>query len=346
MNQPSTASDLESEHDLIPLLPQGIPVFENIPAKAVILEALAPALGHGVMVIRKEGAVGVILVKSNAIIDVYCFSGGHRFLGDVALKRIKSLSEATVTAHKLEEDVVDVIPSVLRGDLCYDDLRLAWTNWPALLQDMLSREGTYIIEVSTPKGRGVTCIVDGHQVATYTEDHPILGDPTLLDALFRGSQGTMRIRRAALVQTPPTAPQIEPVEEVADDDEEVSGKPAPAESGQLSSDISYDALFSLPEESGTEDVDSAPEDVHDSSTVSAPTPSMSPLNEHLDEFKSIARDHLQRSAARVVNLLDDAAAQNKPLDEVFTDIRGLVIRGVMQSTLDEVVAKMEKAVSS
>ncbi len=343
MNQRGTASDLESDHDLIPLLPQGTPVFENIPAKAVILEALAPALGHGVMVIRREGAVGVILVKANAIIDVYCFSGGHRFLGDVALKRIKSLSEATVTAHKLEEDVVDVIPSVLRGDLCYDDLRLAWTNWPALLQDMLSREGTYIIEVSTPKGRGVTCIVDGHQVATYTEDHPVLGDPTLLDALFRGSQGTMRIRRAALVQTPPSAPVEQEVltEETGVAEEGVEGS-SPA---QLSTDVSYDDLFSLPEDAGTDDADTAPEAPPTRSGGAAAAPA-NPLRDHLDAFKSIARDHLQRSAARVESLLDEAAAQDRPLNDVFTDIRGLVIRGVMQSTLDEVVAKMEQVAAS
>jgi hypothetical protein len=45
-------------------------------------------------------------------------------------------------------------------------------------------------------------------------------------------------------------------------------------------------------------------------------------------------------------MLDDAAAADKPLESVLAEIRGLVIRGVMQSTLDSVVDEMLTAASS
>ena len=60
----------------------------------------------------------------------------------------------------------------------------------------------------------------------------------------------------------------------------------------------------------------------------------------LPDLKLIARNRLQRSAARVEAMLDEAAGQRQPLEVVLAEIRGLVIRGVMQSTLDDMVDDM------
>ena len=68
-----------------------------------------------------------------------------------------------------------------------------------------------------------------------------------------------------------------------------------------------------------------------------------PVEEVLPELKMIARNRLQRSAARVEAMLDEAAEQRQPLEVVLAEIRGLVIRGVMQSTLDAVVDEMMAA---
>ena len=43
-------------------------------------------------------------------------------------------------------------------------------------------------------------------------------------------------------------------------------------------------------------------------------------------------------------MLDEVNTQGRPLDAVLVEIRGLVIRGVMQSTLDEVVDEMTNRV--
>jgi hypothetical protein len=58
------------------------------------------------------------------------------------------------------------------------------------------------------------------------------------------------------------------------------------------------------------------------------------------ELKRVARERLQRSASRVEAMVDEAVARNLPLDGLLVQIRGLVIRGIMQSTLDEVVSDM------
>jgi hypothetical protein len=72
--------------------------------------------------------------------------------------------------------------------------------------------------------------------------------------------------------------------------------------------------------------------------IPLPAGSISP--EVVTELKMIARQRLQRSGARVEAMLDDVTTLNRPLDDVLAEIRGLVIRGVMQSTLDEVVDEM------
>lgn len=343
----SPAGTGATDVDIIPLLPQGIPIFENIPSKAVILEALAPALQSGIMIVRAQGAVGVIIVLDSALHDMYCFSGGHRFLGEVALKRIKGLNDAVVTASKLAPDVLEVIPSLLRGEICYDDLRMSWTNWPKLLADILGRDGTYVIEIFSPKGRGVTCIVDGHQVATYTDAHPQLGETTLVDALFGGEGGSIRIRKAVPIEDtqvvlPPPHATTGGSEQEPDDAGDEVPQPSPAAPETDDAGSSFDSLFSLPDLDGSDD---AVDDPGESAGVPAPASAPS-LAAHLAELKAIARQHLQRSAARVESILDDGAASNRPLDDVLNDIRALTIRGVMRSTLEEVADAMEKAAES
>jgi hypothetical protein len=64
------------------------------------------------------------------------------------------------------------------------------------------------------------------------------------------------------------------------------------------------------------------------------------------ELKRVARERLQRSSPRVEAMIDEAVARNLPLDGLLVQIRGLVIRGIMQSTLDEVVADMAAVAGS
>ncbi len=64
------------------------------------------------------------------------------------------------------------------------------------------------------------------------------------------------------------------------------------------------------------------------------------------QLKQVARARLQRSSPKVETMVDDAAARDLPLEVLLSDIRGLVIRGVMQSTLDEVADEMAAMVAA
>ena len=346
------------EHDLIPLLPRGRVIFEGIPSEAVVIAALAPAIVHGAVIVRKPEAVGVVLVKDGALFEQYAFQGTSKLFGEAALNLMSGWTEATVAAYLFDPLIVDVAPSLFRGNPCYEDLRLAWTDWQGLLSDLCSRPGSYVVELDTPLGRGVTLIRDGRQVATYTERHPELGEATLLDPLAATRRGTIWVRR-------------DPKD--ADDTAEdfVPAASGPAETFDTQDPLRSGSDWSAPPPWRAEETPAAldtpagfsqepyvdpfatsaalPPDRPPKARWGAPPPSIfdpevqtptSPIASMAPELKRVARERLQRSASRVEAMVDEAVARNLPLDGLLVQIRGLVIRGIMQSTLDEVVSDM------
>ncbi len=394
----------DAAEDLLPVLPKGDALFDNIPTRAVVLEELAPALGDGALVVQRAGEVGVVLIRERTLFETYCFSPDYRLYGKAAMDTMKSWQDATVSAYRLEPELVDVCPSLLRGASLYTDLRLGWTDWNQLLADLATRDGNFVVEVRTPKGRGVTCITNGKQIATFTEAHPELGPPSLLDALAASRTGSIHVHceptildeeewaaaqeaaaaPAAAAAAP--APALAPVAEAAPNFEDVLV--ADMEAEEAGDDAEVPNPFAQPPIPVSERAPAAPdpdEMVEDDAAepvnpfagivsqapgngapmAAAPAAEDNPfasvfggpargpssqgevtVSEVLDELKTIARNRLARSAARVESMLDDAAAADKPLDDVLEEIRGLVIRGVMQSTLDEVVDEMRNLASS
>ncbi|HYA00226.1 MAG TPA: hypothetical protein VEK76_07720 [Candidatus Binatia bacterium] len=364
------ASWTPGEHDLIPLLPRGTALFEGLPAKAVVIEALSPAIGHGAVVVRRTASVGVILIKDGALFEEYAFEGGARLEGGRALQVMAGWDDATVAAYRFDPLVIAVAPALFRGAPCYADLRLEWTDWKGLLTDLCSRDGSFVVELDTPLGRGVTLIVDGRQVATYTEEHPELGASTLLDPLGETRHGTIWVRREPAAVEPaeeveaellieeqaaaagqavaaateglamedqadwpptPTWPAAETGEEAVaaypDLPPPPPGPPSPSRGGPFS--LFSRGQPSAPQwetEAGWEPAGPAQEEL--SLAVLAP------------QLKEVARLHLQRSSLRVETMVDEAAAQGLSLDQLLTEVRSLVIRGVMQSTLDQVANDM------
>jgi hypothetical protein len=181
--------------DPIPLLPRGELIFEAIPLRAVVMEALAPALSHGCLVVRDRDRGAVVLVRDGALVEVHAFSGATARTGEGVLAEVQGWAEAVVTAHRLEPLLVDVCEALLRGEIIYSDLRLDWVEWPNLLADFSRRGGAYAVEIFTPGGRGVTCVAVGQQALSYTDIHPSLGDPVLLEAMAANREGSIRVRR-------------------------------------------------------------------------------------------------------------------------------------------------------
>ncbi|MFN2582647.1 MAG: hypothetical protein ABR498_07895, partial [Candidatus Dormibacteria bacterium] len=182
-------------HDLIPLLPRGSTVFESLPARAIVMEPLAPAIGDGVMVARRPDSVGVVLIRGGNIAEVYSVQEKSRITSTAALQRIRDSKDASMSAWRLQPSVVDIIPPLLRADPYYADLRLEWVNWERLLGDLRGRPGTFIVELTTPVGRGVINLRDGLYVASFTDTHPELCEPSLLDEIAGVNTGSLRVLR-------------------------------------------------------------------------------------------------------------------------------------------------------
>jgi hypothetical protein len=269
--------------------------------------------------------------------------------------------DATVSAFRLKHDVVDMTPALLRGDPIYEDLQLSWTDWPSFIGDLRDRDGTYVVELRTPKGRGVTCIVNGKQVATFTADHPEFGDPSLLDKLAASKRGTISVRCEPVEDVDFTNPEPEmaipaapaqPVQPLP------AAPPQPVAAAEVAQPVAASGTINPFAGSGGDagagngsGVDNPFGPIFDSSpngngVVADHQPVNVSVAEVLPQLKEIAQERLQRSSPRVEAMLDDAAAADKPLESVLAEIRGLVIRGVMQSTLDSVVDEMLTSASS
>lgn len=336
----------------VPLLPGGASVFDDLPVKAIVIGPLAPAIGDGLIVVRNEGnaGTGLFLVRDGEVIETHCIEADGRVSGDAAVRRIKTWKEATVSARRMGPAVVAVVPPLILGDPAFSDLRLDWIKWPELLDDVRSQTGTFVLEVITPSGRGVTCIRDGRHIATYTEAHPDLGDPSLLDDVAAGGTGTVRVLRD---------PAAKPMPRVAvDDGGEVE---TPAETDTAAEPAAREEAFTTPDEGDgppaeSEERAEAPSDGNGHAEIygmpyeytqaphlvdldARPADGV-PVAEVLPELKLLVRDRLHKSSMRLEILLEEAATWDRSVESVVDEVRRTSIRGVQQSTLDDLADQM------
>jgi hypothetical protein len=304
--------------DIIPLLPRGDTVFEDLPMRALVLDALAPAIGDGLIVIRRSPGVGVILIRGGRTTDTYAVEPERRAMGDEAITRIRSWDDAIVSAWRLGANVVEVLPPLVRCDPLYADLRLDWIIWNRLLSDLRARQGTYVVELTTIAGRGVTSIRDGVQVATYTDQHRELGDPSLVDDLAAAGSGAIRVLHDT--QRSPSMRDIAP----------------PASGNAGDHPAPFDEESTITHVFGVAQNPPRPELV----PVAAAVSGADSVAQLLPELKRLVQERLHHSSLRLEILLEDAAANNASLDAVVAEVRATPIRGVMQSTLDDLADEM------
>ncbi len=180
----------------IPLLPRGIVLFESLPAQAVNIQAMAPALQDGAIVARDDAGFGIVLVRDGAVVSVFAVDEGALLVAGAALDRIRSWPRASISAHRLDAAVVDLLPLLGAGTVVYDELRLEWVDWRGLMGDLTARTGVFVVEVSTPAGEGVGILRGGAHILSYTAD--AIGEPELLDELAAGGTGTVRVRETSV----------------------------------------------------------------------------------------------------------------------------------------------------
>lgn len=137
----------------LPLLPAGTPLFDSLPFGAVVVDALAPAVGNGVITLRNGADQGVLVIRGGFITETVWVAGGVRITGEHALALIHG-DAATVSARKLSDDAMVFVEPLIRAEPRYADLRLEWVVWPRLLNDLRERDQTFVVEVTTPNGPG------------------------------------------------------------------------------------------------------------------------------------------------------------------------------------------------
>ena len=348
----------------VPLLPGGTSVFDDLPAKAIVIAPLAPAIGDGLVVVRHNanGGTGVFLVRGGEVVETHLMDADGRESGEAAARRIKAWKDATVSASRMGPALVAVVPPLIHGSPAFADLRLDWIKWRELLADVRAQAGTYVIEVITPSGRGVTCIRDGEYIATYTQAHPDPGDSSLLDELATTGTGIVRVLRdpdsAELQPVEPTEdagarPTTEaasdestpdavdtPAYEAAGDQPRANDFTAPEASAQPQDDSNgHTELYGTPQEYLTtpHEYVAAPPLVD----LDARAPDGSVMvSDVLPELKGLVRNRLHKSSMRLEILLEEAATWDRSVDSVVDDVRHASIRGVQQSTLDDIADQM------
>ena len=192
----------------LPLLPAGDCLFSNLPARAIVLDALAPALADGIITLVDGESTAVLVVRDGAIADAVAVAIGARETGEAAMVLVRGWESASVSCSRLSFEAMSLIDPLLHGEVVYSDLRVEWTAWSELLLDLRARGQTFVVELLTPNDRGVTVIRDGEHVATYTESQPTPGGTDVLDRLAAGGEGSIRVFAQAaspnrVMQSPP-----------------------------------------------------------------------------------------------------------------------------------------------
>jgi hypothetical protein len=321
----------------LPLMPSGAALFDALPAGAVVLDALAPAVGKGVITIRHGASAGLLVIRDGNVVEIIWIANGDRIYGEDAMLMIRGSIAATVSATLLTDEALDLLGPLMRGDSYYADLRLEWVDWGRLLDDLRERGKTFVIELETPSGRGVTIIRGGRQVATYTDSHPALGGPDLLDTLAAGGSGTIRVlidggaRRPTFavdaVPTPSpalTAPRTEPVDHATAD-----RTPVEPEDRQETVAAVFGPLFQT-------------QPLAPLITFGAPYPATrgGDVAALLPQLRSLVRERLQRSSASVEDVVDAAATDGQTVAWLADRVRVMTVRGFMYSTLEHLADEM------
>jgi hypothetical protein len=319
----------------LPLLPAGATLFDALPFGALVLDALAPAVGNGVITLRDGEREGILVIRDGVVSETVWVASDVRSNGDEALTLIRGAHSATVSACRLSDEAMGLVGPLIRGAPCYADLRLEWVVWPQLLHDLRERGGTFVVELVAPAGRGVTVIQNGRQIATFAESHPALGNPDLLDDLAAGGVGSIRILVDSVVSSAShpgrhviAAPSVEAHRpEVLF---QQMTRPVVVQPDDPNATLS--ALFG-PHRDGSDQYQ--PTGI-DRSNRRGPTQ----VESVLPQLKLLVHNRLQRSSASVEEVVESAAHDRHSVEWLADRVRVMTMRGFLHSTFDQLADDM------
>jgi hypothetical protein len=319
----------------LPLLPAGTALFDALPFGALVLNALAPAVGNGVITLRDGEREGVLVIRDGVVSETVWVASDARSSGDAALTLIRAAGSATVSACRLAEEAMGLVGPLIRGAPCYADLRLEWVVWSQLLHDLRERKKTFVVELTVPTGRGVTVIQNGRQIATFAESHPALGTPDLLDDLAAGGVGSIRILVDSIVGSAlhPGPQAIAAPRSEAHRPEVVVQQPQRPVAVQPENPNATLSAFFGPQRDGSNQYQ--PNGL-DRTNRRGPTQ----VESVLPQLKLLVHHRLQRSSASVEEVVESAAHDRHSVEWLADRVRVMTIRGFLHSTFDQLADDM------
>ena len=155
----------------LPLLPSGTALFEKLALGALNLDILVTTFDTGLVIVENLQKTGIILVKSFNPFQTLFFDGNKLFWDKEALNKMQVLPDAFVSVYHLPEELLSILPQIVKTPIVYDALQLEWINWPSLLKELERREGLGVVELETPGGKGVLLLNmdDDKQSLAYTD---------------------------------------------------------------------------------------------------------------------------------------------------------------------------------
>ena len=318
----------------LPLLPAGETIFDALPFGAVVLDALAPAVRNGVITLRNGAHEGVLVVRDGALSEMVWVADGIRTTGDEALAQIRG-DAATVSACRLAAEAMALVEPLIRAGPCYADLRLEWVVWPQLLNDLRERGETFVVELATPTGRGVTVIQSGRQIATFGESLPTLDSANLLDELAAGAAGTVRvlIDRGAWSSRPavPRSPSTSSVDAIPIDACDTP-PPRPTVIHDDDPNATLTALFGPHADTGR---------WHPITGIDRPPRrAATSVASIMPQLKSLVQNRLQRSSGPVEEMVDVAAGDRQSITWLADRVRVMAVRGFVRTTFEQLADDM------
>ena len=88
---------------------------KSLPMSALVLDALAPVIGNGMITLSDHGCEGVLVVRDGRVAERVWVANGARTHGDGALALIRSADTAMVSARRLSDEAMGLLGPLLRG---------------------------------------------------------------------------------------------------------------------------------------------------------------------------------------------------------------------------------------
>ena len=319
-------------------------MFESLPFAAIVLDALAPAVGNGLITLRDGSQEGLVVVRDDVMSECVWVANGVRSTGDVALAQIRLAATTAVSACRLSGEAMGLIGPLIRSEPCYADLRLEWVAWPQLLNDLRERSLTFVVELTTPTARAVTVIEHGRQIATFAESQHALGGSDLVDDLAAGGVGTIRVLvdrgassasqpgQSSLAALTVAAPMVmSPLTEGPrhEDDARYITRPIVVPDDDPNATLS--ALFGPHRDGSTYLQAEGDPAEHRSPTL---------VDSLLPQLRLLVRNRLQRSSGSVEEVVDGAAIDRQSVEWLADRVRVMSVRGFLHSTFDQLADDM------